>query len=184
LATLNLTNNLFWGSSVTLSQPSGGLWSAFNNDFDTCTITNSTLTNGYNAYLKYIGRLNPTNVFDIVSTNGLAYQSSWLGDFYQPTNSPLINVGSTNANLLGLYHYTAQTNQLKEVNSTVDIGYHYVATDAYWVPIDTDGDGVPDYLEDTNGNGVFDVGDLGNWLIGMYNGLSATNGLQVFTPLK
>jgi hypothetical protein len=162
LASLFLTNNLFWGTSVTLSQPSSGLWSAFNNDFDTCTITNSTLTNGYNAYLNCTGRLYPTNAYDIVSTNTLDYQSSWLGGFYQPTNSLLINAGSTTADQVSLYHFTTQTNQVKETNSIVDIGYHYVALNGSGNPIDSNSDGIPDYLEDANGNGIAD-GTETNW---------------------
>jgi hypothetical protein len=74
--------------------------------------------------------------------------------------------------------------EIKETNSVVDIGYHLVATDANGNPIDTDGDGIPDYLKDTNGNGVYDAGDLENWLIGRFNGLSGANNLSVFTPLK
>jgi hypothetical protein len=66
----------------------------------------------------------------------------------------------------------------------VDIGYHYVATDAFGNPLDTNGDGIPDYLEDANGDGVFDAGDWGNWLISPWNGLSSGSGLSVFTPLK
>src|SRR6266478_5830991 len=31
------------------------------------------------------------------------------------------------------------------------------------LPWDTDGDGIPDYLEDRNGNGVYDTGDLANF---------------------
>ena len=46
-----------------------------------------------------------------------------------------------------------------EGTSTVDIGYHYVATDAYGNPLDTDGDGIPDYIEDANGNGTVDSGE-------------------------
>jgi len=77
-----------------------------------------------------------------------------VGQFYLPGTSTLIDVGSTNANYLGLYHYTTQTSQTKEANSVVDIGYHYVALDANGSPIDSNGDGIPDYLEDANGNGL------------------------------
>jgi len=151
-----------------LSQPSNGLWSAFNNDFDTCSITNSRLTNGYNAYLNCTGRLYPTNAYDIVSTGSLAYQTSWLGTFYQPTNSPLIDKGSTSATNVGLYHFTTQTNQTIEGSSIVDIGYHYVAVDTNGIPLDSNGDGIPDYLQDANGNGVYDFGDLGDWQNTLY----------------
>jgi len=45
------------------------------------------------------------------------------------------------------------TNQVPETNSIVDIGYHYVATDTHGNPLDSNGNGTPDYLEDVNGNG-------------------------------
>jgi hypothetical protein len=183
-STLCLTNNLFFGAAVKILQPTNTVWCAFNNDFDTCTITNSTLTNGYNAYLNCSGRLQPTNTHDVVSSSGLAYQTGSLGSFYQPSGSPLINWGSTTADQVGLYHFTTQTNQMKETNSVVDIGYHYVAVDGYGNPLDTDGDGMPDYLEDSNGNDIYDTGDLGNWLISPFNGLTIGSGLSVFTPLK
>jgi hypothetical protein len=41
--------------------------------------------------------------------------------------------------------------------------YHYVATDAYGNPLDSNGDGTPDYLEDANGYGIYDAGDPGDW---------------------
>jgi Fibronectin type III domain len=163
-ATLNLMNNLAYGAAVTVSQPGGGLWTAFNNDFDTCTITNSTLTNGYNAYLNSTGRLNPTNANDVVQTASLTYRTGPLGGFYAGSNL-LVNKGNTNANLLGLYHFTTQTNlvsglEIKETNSIVDIGYHYVATDTNGIPLDSNGDGIPDYLEDANGDGLIDSGEM------------------------
>jgi hypothetical protein len=164
--TLALSNNLVFGTTVKLPQPSNTVCYAFNNDFDTCTITNSTLTNGYNAYLNCSGRLEPTNVFDIVSTNSLAYQSGPLGNFYQPTNSPLIHAGSTTADQVGLYHYTVTTNQVVESTNTVSIGYHYVAVDANGNPLDSNGNGIPDYLEDANGNGLVDSGEIGWNIVG------------------
>ena len=164
---------------VNLLQPSNSVWYAFNNAFDSCTITNCTLTNGYNAYLNYTGRLNPTNVNDVVQSNTLSYQSGPLGSFYQPANSALIDKGNTNASLLGLYHFTTQTNQVKETNSIVDIGLHYVATDPFGNPIDTDGDGIPDYLEDANGNGIYDAGDSSNWQLFSTDGTGMSDGWEI-----
>jgi hypothetical protein len=176
---LALTNNLIFGTMVNLLQPSNSVWYAFNNAFDSCTITNCTLTNGYNAYLNYTGRLNPTNVNDVVQSNTLSYQSGPLGSFYQPANSALIDKGNTNASLLGLYHFTTQTNQVKETNSIVDIGLHYVATDPFGNPIDTDGDGIPDYLEDANGNGIYDAGDSSNWQLFSTDGTGMSDGWEI-----
>ena len=67
-----------------------------------------------------------------------------------------------------MYHFTTQTNQVPGTDSVVDIGYHYVATDTNGVPLDTNSDGIPDYLEDANGNGLVDSGEIGwnieeNW---------------------
>jgi hypothetical protein len=50
----------------------------------------------------------------------------------------------------------------------VDIGYHYVAVDTNGIPLDSNGDGIPDYLQDANGNGVYDFGDLGDWQNTLY----------------
>jgi len=52
--------------------------------------------------------------------------------------------------------------QTKEAGTTVDIGCHYVALDGNSNPLDYDGDGLPDYFEDRNGNGVSDTGET-NW---------------------
>jgi alpha-tubulin suppressor-like RCC1 family protein len=106
---------------------------------------------------------------DLLTTN-YNWESSWFGDFYLPTNSLLIQKGSTNANFLGLYHFTTQTNQTIEGTNKVTMGYQYVAADADGNPLDTDGDGIPDYVEDGNGDGIYDAGDLSNWL-DYYNGM-------------
>ncbi len=138
----------------------------------------------YNAYLNGADRLYPQGANDVLLAD-YNWQASWLGNYYLPTNSPLINTGSVaNAASIGLYHYTTQTNQAKETNSVVDIGYHYVAVNSSGSPIDTDGDGSPDYYEDVNGDGSA-TGDPTSWLsYDSANGLSGASGLQVFTPLK
>ena len=161
----------FDGTSIAVDDNSSG-----NTNITYCDF-NAFLTNG--SQLPLVPAKH--NVTNLLSFN---WQSSWFGNFYQTTNSHLINAGSTTADQFGLYHFTTQTNQVPEANSIVDIGYHYVATDAYGNPLDTNGDGNPDYLEDSNGNGIYDAGDLGNWLISTLNGLTPNNGLSVFTPLK
>ena len=113
----------------------------------------------YNSFLQGTNVLPVAGANFVTVTNSYNWQTSWFGNYYQAANYPLVDQGSMTADQLGLYHFTQQTNQVKEVNSTVDIGYHYVATDAYGNPIDSNGNGIPDYLEDGNGNGITDVGE-------------------------
>ena len=93
-----------------------------------------------------------TSSHDRVLTSGsYAYESGPFGTYYQPAASPLLNVGSTNADQLGLYDYTVLTtlvsgHEIKETNSLVDIGYHYVAADSNGHPLSTYTNGLADYL--------------------------------------
>ena len=163
---LTLSNNLIFGATILLgNQATPNTWQAFNNAFDSCSISSNTtppigcLINGYNGYLNCSDRLWPVGGSDVVNSAGLAYQTGPLGAFYQSTNSPLINKGSTTADQAGLYHYTVTTNEVVEGTSTVSIGYHYAATDAYGNPFDSNSNGIPDCLEDANGNGLVDNGE-------------------------
>ncbi|HEY5910947.1 MAG TPA: hypothetical protein VJA21_10135, partial [Verrucomicrobiae bacterium] len=144
------------------------------NFFDKVSITNWNGYTGTNAYYSQASpyrRLQPTRSDDIVLTASPSYQAGPLGNYYLLSSSTLINAGfgGTTANQVGLYHYTVTTNivsgaQIKETNSIVDAIFHYVATDTNGVPIDTDGDGLPDYLEDTNGNSTYQPTiDVCNW---------------------
>ena len=63
----------------------------------------------------------------MTATNGFNWQSSWLGNFYLPSDSPLISAGDVTADQIGLSDFTTQTNQTPEGTAVVDIGYHYVA---------------------------------------------------------
>src|SRR5205814_10672243 len=113
----------------------------------------------YNAYLTNAPTLATTSgSHEIVLTNtGVDFQTGPLGNYYLPTNlTALVNQGSTTADQVGLYHFTTQVAQTKETNSVVDSGFHYVAVDGSGAPLDSDGDGIPDYLEDANGNGSAD----------------------------
>ncbi len=166
------------GGSHNFAQANGGTWIFHNNLFDDATIAtqDATVTHSYNGYTTNATRLTPTQSTDIkLSVTNISYQVGTLGRFYLPTNltshNPLRNTtgtvgsysgGSTNANYLTLYHFTCTTNQVKETNTVVDLGYHYVATDANGLPLDYDTDGWPDYWEDLNGNGSLDSGES-NW---------------------
>lgn len=94
-----------------------------------------------------------------VLVGGYQWQTSSQGNFYLPASSPLLNAGSQLASAAGLYHYTTQTNQVRETNSTVDIGYHTVALAPDGLSWSTYWNGMADYLADTNGDG-----GLGAWL--------------------
>ena len=142
--------------------------------------------NDYNAYVTNKNRLTPNGAHDVILSSSPDYDSSPLGHYYLPTSlTALINTGSvTNAGLVGLYHYTSCTNQVKETNSIVNISYHYVASDSNGVPLDTDGDTLADVLEDLNGNGTADAGETDWQTYNSIYGIGSGPGLQVFTPLK
>ncbi len=184
----SVRNNLFWRGTFNFA-PNVTNALVKDNLFDQTSISNNTGTTatyngGFNAFVTNYNRLQPTFINDVILTNSLAYLSSWLGNYYQPTNSPLINAGSTNANLVGMYHYTVTTNQVIESNNIVSIGYHYVAVGTNGIPLSTPGDGIPDYLADANGNGLVDPGEISWTNYTSLYGLTFANGLLVFTPLK
>ena len=164
---VNAYHNLFWGGTDTFAKWGGipNQWSFFDNAFHGATlVTNGTATiaNGYNAYI-------PTNLVRLPGSSGndvplacFPYATGPLGNYYHGVTN-LIDAGSRNATNSALYHYTTQTRQTRETNTTVDIGWHYVAAGPYGVPLDTDGEGLCDYQEDQNGNGVYDTGYESDW---------------------
>ena len=126
----------------------------------------------YNAFTNSEGRFPIGGAHDIIVTNGFNWQTNWFGNYYLPSDSPLIYAGDVLASQVGLYHFTVQTNlawnytlseytQIPDGTNIVSIGYHYVATDANGNPLDSNNDGIPDYIEDANGNGVVDSGEIG-----------------------
>ena len=184
-----LFNNLVRVGSVSLYNDGSATWIIKDNLFDQPTISQGgTIVHSNNAYVSGSNRLTPNNANDVVLTNAPIYQTSYLGRYCYPTNggllSTLLNAGSRNSTNAGLYHYTVTTNQVKEASSTVDIGFHYVAMDSSGNPLDSDSDGVPDYLEDRNGDGN-GANDSTSWqTYNSPNGFTGGTGLQVFTPLK
>jgi len=110
------------------------------------------------------------------------YQTGAFGNYYLPTNSPLYNAGSRSYAEAGLAHYTTRLDQVKEMDETsdmVNIGLHYIATTgpSSAQPRDTDGDGIPDYIEDADGNGQWNEGvetriDAANTESGVHDSLN------------
>jgi len=160
-------------------------WIFNDNLLDAADLVNYTdaLVHDYNAFYDSAGFWTNCAAHEQILTN-LTYEAGLLGLYYQPTNSVLIDAGSCNATNVGLYHFTATIDQAKEGNSTTDIGFHYVALDGSGLPIDGDGDGLPDYLEDKNGNGTVDAGETDWEEYDSMLGIGSGPGLVVFTPLE
>jgi len=161
---VTLHNNLFKGGSVGFDNWGDTVWVIKDNAFDNCSLSASWSTpydHGHNAYVN-ASRIDASITNDIVLTN-FNYVPGPLGNYYQLSTN-LINAGSRTADLAALYHYTTVTNligglEIKETNSVVDCGLHYVAVGSNNQPIDSDNDLVPDYLEDGNGNGAVNSGE-------------------------
>ena len=178
-------NNLFRNSVWLLLQPIptwAGNWVFEDNLFDKVNFFQDTtmpLDYDYNAYwplsqseliwLEGAAQLQPTTTDDgftdggneQVLTNAPPYQYGPLGNYYLPDTTMLYGAGSTNAAALGLYHYTTRLDQTKEGDEAsghmVNIGLHYIAVNNYGQPLDTDGDGIPDYVENWHGDGRYDL---------------------------
>ena len=189
---LQAHNNLFRGGDWFVLQPipaSAGNWVFEDNLFDKVDFiqdTASPLDFDYNGYwpklaseLLWSGydasQLLPTTTGDgftdaaneKVLPSAPLYQIGPFGNFYLPTNTALYGAGSRTPANAGLYHYTTRLDQVKEgsepAGHNVNIGVHYVAANNYGLPMDSDGDGIPDYVEDANGNGLWDQGIETDW---------------------
>jgi hypothetical protein len=165
--TLDMHNCLFKGGSLTVfpEQATPEMWVIKDNLFDNCLIQQSLDVDAdYNAYYPSAStRLSPAGANDQLLATAPIYQTSTLGSYYLPANSTLYDAGSRTPGEAGLYHYTTRITQLKDGEETgtpnnVNIGLHYVACVGV-NPKDSDSDGIPDYVEDANGNGVVDDGE-------------------------
>jgi len=155
-------NCLFHGGSLAFYENFGSPWLFRDNFFNNLDSFDpeGSFDGDYNAYNTTNSTRVATGAHDVIlGTTNVTFDTGALGRFYLKTNSTLIDAGSfTNASLIGMYHYTTLTNNSKELTNRLDISFHYVAV-TNGVPFDTDGDGVPDYQEDSNGNGLVDSGE-------------------------
>lgn len=171
---VELRNNLFVQSILQLTRAThaSAIYNATDNLFDTVNLTTSAsgIGNSYNGY-KSTPVMSGTSGNDVVLTT-VDYQSGPLGSFYYNTTpsatntAQLLDKGSvSDSSTKGFYHYTTKatspTSSAREGTNRLDIGFHYMTTTSLTTPtaLDTDGDGVPDYLEDLNGNGNADSGE-------------------------
>ena len=185
---LRMYNNLIKGGGMSYTyKDSRTAWVVKDNMFDSDSLgvvqqgAIEASNNGYRSGLTSLGG-SSNKVISAVS-----YESGSYGKYYIPQSGGmgvLVDGGSRSASAAGLYHYTtSKAAGSKEGGSQVDIGYHYAGIDSGNKPIDSDGDGVADYIEDVNGNGLAD--DSRSWLnYESVNGLSTGNWLIVYTPLK
>jgi hypothetical protein len=150
--------------------------------------TNAPIDFGYNGYWplssaelnwawNYYPWFQPNAGHLLVATNGGGgseqflsiappYQTGPLGAHYLPITTPLYHAGSRTVDDAGMHQYTTRADQVKDGDElpsghNVSIGLHYVATTnaSSTIPMDSDGDGIPDYVEDGNGNGVVDYNE-------------------------
>ena len=183
-----LYNNTFYRGYLKLDSGGAG-WSVRDNLFDTLSQLSEgfyAVDNAYNGYVNCPNTLSGTGPHRTLPS--LTYDNGTLGRYYLPSSATtLIDGGSRPAgcsacsDYAGLYHFTTRNTQSKEVNSTVDIGYHSVAVDGNGKALDSDQDGVPlvpkadglaDYLEDVNGNGVKD-GSETDWALYKSDGVKS-----------
>lgn len=188
---LTLQNNLFLKTPLTLWYSNNsyyGNWAVNDNLFDgAVSVLAGTVPAAYNGFIGANGPSGWNN-----NRNGLSrdFVAGPLGEYYYPPSggapslASLINADSTRTpGSVGLSHHTTiAAAGSKETTSALDIGFHYVGVNAAGQPLDTDGDGLPDYLEDRDGNGSAGTGET-PWQISE-NGTTGQPGLQVFSPLE
>lgn len=156
-------NCLFWSNTLWLyrAEDVTSTWIAKDNLFFNCPqvdVEDHGLGTRDFSHAGHVGS-QKLGTYSNVSLSAFTFATGPLGRFYLPTNSALLNAGSvTNARLAGLYHHTTLTNQVKDGATPLDIGFHYVALTNN-LAVDTDGDGLPDYVEDANGNTTTDTGE-------------------------
>jgi hypothetical protein len=170
VGTFHAYNNLFKGGSLTfdINPPGLPLPVSRDNLFDRTAISQAggpNMNGDYNAYVQVAPstpRLQPQGANDRpLLTASPAYEAGPFGKYYLPSSATsLINQGSRSAANAGLYHFTTSiTAATKESATQVDIGLHYVGANSANLPIDTDTDGLADYVEDGNGDNVLDTGE-------------------------
>lgn len=131
---------------------------------------------------------------DVTLSQALPYQAGPFGNYYMSTNTLLYGAGSSSAAAMGLYHYTTRIDQTKEGNEQlghqVNIGVHYVAATNIsgtcdYALVDSDGDGIPDYVENWHGDGNYSLHSDSetDWLNPMTDGVNPDPSNSVYLDI-
>jgi len=187
---LGLHNNLWLGGRVFLnSYSAGGLWTLYDNLFDVTTNSapaGTSWTAADNAYRSATTFGGISNVTVTVAE----HLTGPLGTNYYPSANgagggftQLLGAGFRTGPVAGLFHHVIATNLVPVGTGAVGIGFHHLRTTAAGVPLDTDGDGIPDWMEDVNGDGSA-TGDPSSWTTYTSAHGIVTGGLSLFSPLK
>jgi hypothetical protein len=187
---LALYNNLWIGGRVVLnSDGSSSFWNIRDNLFDVSTNSiprDSSWTasdNGYRSATTFGGTANVTVTVaeHLTGPLGTNYYPSANGASGGFTN--LLGAGFRTGPTAGLFHHVIATNLVPIGTGAVGIGFHHVRTTDAGVPLDTDGDGIPDWMEDVNGDGIHQANSESHWQSST-NGTTGSAGLQVFTRFE
>jgi hypothetical protein len=187
-----------WSSAPTVP------WEVRDNLFDTVNLSVSPNAppNGNNGYFNTTpmsGGSGNKIITPQYNQTAPDYQTGPLGAYYYPTSGSqlfsLVDAGYRTPAAAGLAQHTVRVDQFKESltqptpSGEVDIGFHFAAINTTTgLPVDSDGDGLADYLEDWNGNanasGSPDSGETDWNIYNSANALGSAPSLQVFTLLK
>jgi len=149
---VSLRNNLFFvGRQLNLQCNQAGVpWEAYDNLFDSVSLGQGSVSfpNGYNAYRGTTPLNGGSNNKTLTTCD---YTAGSLGDYYYPTSGGNLSQ-LTDADVVttpvqvGLAYHTTRAAAGSQETGWLDIGMHYIGVDGSNNPIDTDGDGVPDYM--------------------------------------
>lgn len=196
LMTFSMRNHLNYKTAISVTAPTGNTWVFKDNAFDACTVTQSgaAVTHDYNGYVNASARLTPSAPNDrVIASFAYSTASVGLGPWYHTDATyatGLVDRGSQTWGAAGLAHHTVKTAQTPErldassaSNALVDGGFHFAAIDVTTgLPMDSDGDGLFDVIEDSNGDGIAGAGES-SWT-SPNNGLGGGTLFLLFTPLK
>jgi hypothetical protein len=165
--TVHAHNNLFRACpAVNLNAATPNAWRWDDNLFDTTSLWQyyGAVANRHNAYWNCPRQIGPPGVGNRTLTALRYVPDAWGRRWYAQATPSLVDAGSRPAGAAGLYRHTADPGQTVEGDTPVDIGFHYVPL-VNGAPLDTDGDGLPDYREDLDGSGHLDGGETSPELV-------------------